>query len=490
MLAQPVATKPAPELLVLVNDASQISLAIGAYYRAHHAIPADHVLRLSIPIVDPTLSTYGHETISRSDFERLIRRPLASYLIERGLHDRIEIIVTTKGIPLRIADEMGGARAPFPLRTRASVDAELAVLFSNLVGSSGVENSVNPYFGSDESFHEWRAQHPDAALRYLVARLTGYQTGIDAATGVPRDVKALIDADSAKGPLGTYVIDEDPEQPPERRPANALLLGATAEALRALGLPVVHDRSTVFRGDIEQIAGYASWGSNDSHDPGAPFYGLIGHTRYPGAFAPRALTLDLVSFNARSFTDPTRYGQSLLADLLRGGAAGGAGHVYEPTLAGVARPYILFPAYARGVRAAEAYFRSLPYLSWSNVFVGDPLLTVSEPVRRVPRDRDGDGVRDARDNCLLLPNADQRDTDGDGYGNLCDADFDGDGRVSPAAPDGHSDIDRLRHSVAQGFYIPNQDLDGDGVVDARDLAIAELELYLPPGPSGIAPPVP
>jgi uncharacterized protein (TIGR03790 family) len=481
----PAAEGAAPELLIVVNDASAISRAIGAYYRAARGLPEDRIVRVSVPIVDPTLTTYAHETISRAHFEQKIRRPIAAFLRKEGLADRIEIIVTTKGLPLRIRGEEGIDAVPFALRSRASVDAELAVLLSDLVGSRGTEGSVNPYFRSDEPFRAWRARHPDAPLRFLVARLTGYQQVTDAATGVPRDVKALIDNAVASGSRGSYAIDEDPDQPIARGAANQLLLDSAAATLKALDLRVVHDRSNVFLGGLENIAGYASWGSNDKHHPGKPYYGEIGGVRYPGSFAPRALAIDLVSYNARSFSDPTRYGQSLLADLIRLGAAGGAGHVDEPTLAAVARPHILLGAYARGAPAVEAYFRSIPYLSWTNVYVGDPLMRVAAPISRAPRDRDGDGARDKRDNCLLLPNPDQRDTDGDGYGNLCDADFDGDGRVTTANGSSFGDIGRLLRSIDAGFYIPNHDLDGDGVVDRRDLAIAELNLHLPPGPSGL-----
>lgn len=475
----------APEILIVVNDASEISRSIGAYYRAARGLPEDRIVRVSVPIVDPTLTTYAHETISRAHFEQKIRRPIAAFLRDEGLSDRVEIIVTTKGVPLRIRGEEGIDSIPFQLRSRASVDAELAVLLSDLVGSRGTEGSVNPYFRSDEAFRTWRARHPDAPLRFLVARLTGYQQVTDAVTGVPRDVKALIDNAVAPGGGGTYAIDEDPAQPIARGAANQLFLDSAAATLKALGLSVSHDRSEAFLGDLENIAGYASWGSNDKNHPGKPFYGDVGGARYPGSFAPRAVAIDLVSFNARSFSDPTHYGQSLLADLIRLGAAGGAGHVDEPTLAAVARPHILLGAYARGVPAVEAYFRSIPYLGWSNVYVGDPLMRAAAPVSRAPRDRDGDGARDARDNCLLLPNPDQRDTDGDGYGNLCDADFDGDGRVSAMSSLGHGDIGRLMRSIDAGFYIPNHDLDGDGAVDRRDLAIAELSLYLAPGPSGV-----
>ena len=44
------------------------------------------------------------------------------------------------------------------------------------------------------------------------------------------------------------------------------------------------------------------------------------------------------------------------------------------------------------------------------------------------QDLDGDDVADAVDNCLRQPNSDQADPDGDGAGNPCDIDDDGDGR--------------------------------------------------------------
>ena len=45
-------------------------------------------------------------------------------------------------------------------------------------------------------------------------------------------------------------------------------------------------------------------------------------------------------------------------------------------------------------------------------------------------DTDSDGVLDSSDNCVLVPNADQRDTNNDGFGNVCDADLDNDGVIN------------------------------------------------------------
>ena len=93
-------------------------------------------------------------------------------------------------------------------------------------------------------------------------------------------------------------------------------------------------------------------------------------------------------------------------------------------------------------------------------------------------DSDADGVTDAEDNCALTPNPAQRDTDGDGYGNLCDADFDQDGMVR--VPD-LAYIWLLHYQTAD----PHADLDGSGVVDYDDIEIFKVLWMRAPGPSGL-----
>jgi hypothetical protein len=74
----------------------------------------------------------------------------------------------------------------------------------------------------------------------------------------------------------------------------------------------------------------------------------------------------------------------------------------------------------------------------------------------MPVDGDGDGREDTMDNCPLDANADQRDTDADGRGDVCDGDDDGDD-----VPD-EDDTCPLVADAAQ------LDSDGDGVGDACD----------------------
>jgi hypothetical protein len=92
-------------------------------------------------------------------------------------------------------------------------------------------------------------------------------------------------------------------------------------------------------------------------------------------------------------------------------------------------------------------------------------------------DSDGDGLLDTEDNCTLVPNPDQRNTDGDRYGNICDPDFDNNNFV------GRPDIAYFR-SVLQTAD-PDADLNGDGTVNFGDFQILRSYLGGPPGPSGL-----
>ncbi|RIL08176.1 MAG: hypothetical protein DCC71_00035 [Proteobacteria bacterium] len=483
-----------PEVLVVVNATSPVSTAIGRYYAEKRGVPPEQVLALPIPLADPQLGNSVQEAIaSREAFDRQIRQPLERFLRERDLVERIRIVVLASGIPHRYQPGACVFDATYVRDCpRASVDAEIAVLFSPLVGARGIGangEAVNPYFRSSQPFAEWRAANPDAPLRYLVARLAAFQTPLDAATGQPADVKRLVDGALAPARSGKVLVDGDATAAPGRRGADVALVAPVAALLSPRGVRVRYDATRSFVGGVRDLLGYVSWGSNDGHARPAPFYGSIGGQDVPGRFAPGSIALDLVSTNGRTFvTPPATYDQSLAADLVRLGASGVAANAFEPMLLGLARAPLFFRHYFDGAPAIEAYFRSVPYLSWTNFYVGDPLL--ESGVRMLPsKDLDGDGVADARDNCREQPNPTQRDADGDGFGNACDADFDDDGRVTTTwggvGPNGPGDLERLQQAVALRRNDPLLDLDGDGDVDGDDVTIATLALFLPPGPGAV-----
>ena len=93
-------------------------------------------------------------------------------------------------------------------------------------------------------------------------------------------------------------------------------------------------------------------------------------------------------------------------------------------------------------------------------------------------DGDADGVADSTDNCIEVANADQRDTDVDGIGNLCDPDV--------AQPNdcviNFSDLAVYRSNFFTAGDL-DTDNDGDGVTNFADLAILKAFFFGSPGPS-------
>jgi hypothetical protein len=122
-------------------------------------------------------------------------------------------------------------------------------------------------------------------------------------------------------------------------------------------------------------------------------------------------------------------------------------------------------------------------------------------------DSDRDGRPDWADNCVAVANFRQVDSDGDGYGNACDADLNDDGRVTdedvasvracdsadlsigtpimePEEMVGGANVDEPTEAEEMlATNCPDADLNGDRRVDAADVALADAMLGGEPGPS-------
>jgi hypothetical protein len=105
-------------------------------------------------------------------------------------------------------------------------------------------------------------------------------------------------------------------------------------------------------------------------------------------------------------------------------------------------------------------------------------------------DQDADGAHDGQDNCVdaangpWLPDAggnSQLDTDGDGYGNICDGDLDNSGGIV-----NYGDLAAFKAMF--GTPSANGDLNGSGgIVNFADLARFKALFGKPPGPSALKP---
>jgi uncharacterized protein (TIGR03790 family) len=343
-------------VLLVINQASTLSREIGDYYVRRRSIPLANVCRLNVT---------DAEEVSWDVYEKQIEQPIGEFLRKGKLEEKTLYFVTTLGVPLRV----NGGGAGLGTETCA-VDSELALLYAKLHGKKFPRAGMvpNPLFRKrDQAF-----RHPDFPM-YLVTRLAGYDFA---------DVKAEIDRALEARNRGKFVIDLAGNS---NKDGNNWLRAA------ALLLPadrVVLDETDKVLTGVNDVIGYAAWGSNDPNR----------HQRHLGfQWLPGAIVTEYVSTNARTFrrppdgwnistwseTDKPRWfagaPQTLTADYIHEGATGCSGHVAEPYLAGTPRPEYLLPAYFSGRNLAESYYLAIPALSWMNIVVGDPLCRIGKP---------------------------------------------------------------------------------------------------------------
>ena len=343
-------------VLLVVNETSPESQQVGERYAAIRRIPAANIVRLR---------TATSETIERRQFEFEIELPILRAITREAAQDRILYIVLTKGVPLRIAGTVG------PRGSVSSVDSELTLLYQRLLGHRILPPGrlPNPYYHGERPLADARPFTHASQDIFLVTRLDGFTVS---------DVLSLIVRGATPSREGVFVLDQ----------RGGLIdkggdgwLKATAERLS----PVFKDRviletTRAVVSDRREVLGYYSWGSND---------GAITRRRLNLGFSPGALAGMFVSTDARTFQEPPETWnlgtwadqrtffagspQSLIGDLIREGVTGIAGHVAEPYLDSTVRPQVLFPAYVSGFNLAESYYLAMPYLSWQNIVIGDPL---------------------------------------------------------------------------------------------------------------------
>ncbi len=143
-------------MLLVVNDNSDVSRKIGEKYAALRKLPPENVCHIRCA---------ADETMDRAAFEADVQAPIRTYLAEKKLSRNISFIVTTSGVPLRIAPGAvrGGAERP-----GTAVDSELTLLPAPRALSGQFEN---PYLHRDEPFNS------TLFGMYLVTRLDGPSVG-------------------------------------------------------------------------------------------------------------------------------------------------------------------------------------------------------------------------------------------------------------------------------------------------------------------------
>ena len=273
------------DVVVIVNDNSDTSKAVGAYFVKKRNIPARNVIHIKVP---------PQEQIDSLTFESL-RRQVEAYLLTNKMKDTINYLVTTKGMPLAVY--RSGTNA-------SSVESDLMLILgvdSDQIG----QNSwfKQPYFSQDEHFSHAAYDY------YLVTRLDGYTTS---------DIYHMIDN---SGPntfvdqsQAEFVLDEDPTFTDTSYNYLNVNMADVAPVLRDRGWKVLLDSTTVYVTHQQHVIGYTSWGSND-HQAGL----YTTNAKPMNTWLPGSIGETYVSTGGRSFQPGTGYGQSLIADWIAEG---------------------------------------------------------------------------------------------------------------------------------------------------------------------------
>lgn len=352
----------AAETVVVFNPDFAQSRELAQYYARLRGIPQERLVALPCSMED---------SMSREDFERLIRKPLFDTFVRQGwwqlgqslirddqgagelpalgvIESSVRVLVLMRGIPFQIRRQI-----PDPQNTRedeASVDSELALLGRPRQSLPGA--IPNPYFNQSVRFQLF----PASPGLLLVARLDGP----DADT-VKRMVDDSLSAER-QGLRGRAVIDLAQKDGAYRQGED--WLQRTALLCRAHGIPVYLDRHAPLLPDhwpLPDTALYFGWYADHAQ-------GALASPAF--RFAPGAIACHLHSYSGAALRSPDRH---WVGPLLRQGAAAALGNVFEPYLGLTVHFPILQQRLLEGYTLGEAAWSATPVLSWMNVLCGDPL---------------------------------------------------------------------------------------------------------------------
>lgn len=359
---------PSPEsVAVLYNSAVPESRQLAEFYRKARGIPAENLISLQMPVT---------ADISREDYEQSIAKPLRAEFARRGwwkrgrdnsgitlpVINRIRVLVTMRGVPLRIKQTPQPAPAPaadgtappapaapkdpFTGHDEAAVDSELAMAGVEGLPLDGVLQ--NKYYQSSNPIAE-------AKLPFLI--LTAR---IDAPTYATceRMIRDALETEQT-GLWGMAYVDIA-----NKFPQGDQWLETVAKASQRAGIPTVIDRfnetlpKNYPMGEAALYFGWYDWGIN------GPFL----NPRFK--FRKGAVAIHLHSFSAEQLNNANR---NWSGPLLERGAAVTVGNVFEPYLHLTHDLGMLHQRLMDGYCWVEACWMAMPVTSWQGVVLGDPL---------------------------------------------------------------------------------------------------------------------
>lgn len=387
------------EILIIANSDIPESVQIAKYYCNKRAVPEDNILTVAL---GPALS----DTISRNDYKNKLTGPIRNKLAAAQFAGKIRCLLTTYGIPFRVAGRgplkqyqqtltklKSQARlekeklkqfelntSAYALEQKKKIEANLARIQASIapiIGketSASVDSELSMVLFEDYELYRWQSNRLKLKLPFwdykslMVSRLDGPEPSIayrlidKAVAAEKRTLKgiAYIDSRGIKDDKKPHSIGHYDQS-----------LRNLAEMLkRQTQIPVIEEQTAGLfqQNQCQSTALYCGWYSLKKYIDAFNFVeGAIGY--------------HIASWEAVNLRDAnsTQWCPAMLTD----GITATLGAVDEPYLGAFPEPEKFFAELINGSCLAEAFYHTKPYNSWQMILIGDPLYTpfkaASEP---------------------------------------------------------------------------------------------------------------
>ncbi len=338
------------EIVVVANGQARAGVKLARFYMKQRKIPKENLL---------VLRTAFNETIPRHYYEDEIAAPIKEFVKDKP---GITCLVLFYGIPLRIEwhllplEETGNqhlnARQRDPV---ASVDSELSLV---RVENPPVHDWLeNPYFLQFQNKKQ-KTQYQKGQVM-MVARLDGPDP--ETVTRIILDGLAV----EEKGLTGTAYFDARWGKAEEGEALSGYAMYdnsihlAAKEVEKVMPVTLDEEDSLFHSGEAPDAALYCGW------------YSLA---KYQDAFDWKQGAVAYHIASAECTTLKKAGSQVWCKRLLEDGVAATIGPVGEPYVQAFPPPHVFFGLLLDGdFSLVEAYYLSLPFISWKMVLIGDPL---------------------------------------------------------------------------------------------------------------------
>lgn len=332
---------------VIVNLNSPESIEIGNYFQAARNVPSQNIIQVTVP---------NTEVINDSVFN-ILRAQIETEILNSGLENTLNYLVTTKGVPLK--------RSNIDCVSNAgngdcgSVDSELCLILGAHASNIAQNNAfAHPYFNQNVHFTK------NQFGMYLVTRLDGFTVG---------DVKQMIDRSGPNTLINKLthqnILDLNAAQGGDALFFIDTYINPTLNELLTANWLTQIDSAISPLTDQMNVLSYLTTG----HGP------LPNYTQnfefVPGSFAAMTTCSTAAAFDSLASSNDN----FTISDLIAQGCTAAHGYVNCVYFSQLFRADILVNRYldqTAQYNLAESFYMAERFASWQGVVVGDPKTTL------------------------------------------------------------------------------------------------------------------